>query len=69
MCHAGVGELCKLLHDDEELRGQRVSEAWLRAYLNAGEQAAISRLSVFAGSFNAVGAATVAYDAGMIHVN
>ena len=65
MCHKGIGELCKLLRDDDELRWQRVSDVWLRAYLSSGEQAAISRLSVFAGSFNAVGAAAVTYDAGM----
>ena len=60
----GIEELCKRLRDDDELRGQRVSELWLKAYLDAGEQAAVSRLSVFAGSFNAVGAAAVAYEAG-----
>ena len=67
MRRKGIGELCKRLRDDDELRGQRVSEVWLRAYLDAGEQAAVSRLSVFAGSFNAAGAAAVAYDAGATH--
>lgn len=63
----GIGELCELLRDNDELRGQRVSEVWLKAYLDAGEQTAVSRLSVFAGSFNAAGAAAVAYDAGATH--
>ena len=66
MRRTGIGDLCKQLRDDDELRGQRVSEEWLKAYLDAGEQAAVSRLSVFVGSFNAVGAAAVAYDAGAI---
>ena len=64
MRHNGIGELCEQLRDDDQLRGQRVSELWLEAYLDAGEQAAVSRLSVFAGSFNAVGAAAVAYGTG-----
>ena len=64
LCHKGIGELCKVLRDDDELRGQRVTEDWLRAYLDAGQQAAVSRLSVFVGSFNAVGASAVARGAG-----
>ena len=67
MRRKGIGELCKLLRDDDELRGQRVSELWLRAYLDGEEQVAVSRLSVFAGSFNAVGASAVAYKAGVPH--
>ena len=61
------GELSKLLRDDDELRGQRVSEIWLKAFLDAGEQAAIARLSVFTGTFNAVGALAFAYGAGVTH--
>ena len=52
MCHGG-GELAA-----------RVSSVWLKSYLTTEQRAAISRLSVFAGSFSADGAAAVLYESG-----
>lgn len=55
----GIAEACRVYHDDEELRAQRVSARWLEEYLEVDQLAAILRLSVFLGSFDAAGAAAV----------
>ena len=61
----GIQELCKSFRGDRRLQARRVSEAWLEAYLSVTEQAAVAALSVFAGSFNAAGAAAVLAETGV----
>ena len=62
----GIQEICTSFRADRKLRAQRVTEAWLKAYLSDDEQAAVAKLSVFAGSFNAGGATTVLFKTGAI---
>ena len=59
--------MCTSFHTD--LQAQRVSEIWLQAFLSDAQQAAIIRLSVFAGSFSAEGAAAVLADTGVLPAN
>ena len=63
MCR-GILEISRSFDNDTDLRARNVSEAWLTAYLSGAQQAAVAALSVFAGSFNAEGAAAVLAEAG-----
>lgn len=65
---SGIQEICKSFRGDRKLRARRVSEAWLEAYLSVTEQAAVAALSVFAGSFNAAGAAAVLAEIGVFQL-
>ena len=59
MACTGIQDICKSFRKNRMLQTRRVSHAWLESYLDGGEQTAIAKLSVFAGSFNAEGAAAV----------
>ena len=48
----------------DKLEASVLTENWLRAFLPEDEVAALHRLSVFSGSFDAVAAASVAFSAG-----
>ena len=63
----GILDICKAAGKDRKLQARRVSEAWLKAYLDAAEQAAVAKLSVFAGSFSVEGAAALLAGAGALH--
>ena len=60
----GIQEICEVFRNNRRLQAQRVSEAWLEAYLSNAEQAAVAALSVFPGSFNAEGAAALLAETG-----
>ena len=62
--HRGLLRICKSSRNNRGLQARRVSKAWLETYLNGGEQAAIAKLSVFAGSFSAEGASAVMAETG-----
>ena len=64
MVCTGIREICMSFRNDRRLQARRASEAWLEAYLSVTEQAAVAALSVFAGSFNAEGAAGVLAEIG-----
>ena len=60
--HAGIREIIgKTVSSGGDELAARVSSVWLKSYLSVEQRAAVSCLSVFAGSFDAVGAAAVAY--------
>ena len=50
----------------DKLEARVLTEDWLQAFLGDDEVAAVHRLSVFAGSFDAAGAASVAFCAGEV---
>ncbi|KAK9826120.1 hypothetical protein WJX81_005200 [Elliptochloris bilobata] len=56
---AGIGSMFEAAGQGGALKTARVSAGWLSAYLTEEQQSAVSRLSVFAGSFSVAGATTL----------